>query len=161
VETREGLPLEPPKAAIVKDGMWAVVNEPGGTAFASRVPGLDIGGKTGTAQVIGLDAVIRAGAERKKLADHAWFTGFATVQDPQLVVVVFVENGGHGGAAAAPLARQIFARRFGKTLDVPPPATMRKADLGGRDRDPTRTRKRSSRSASAFRSSRRGRGAPS
>ncbi len=115
VETREGLPLEPAKAAIVKDGMWAVVNEPGGTAFSSRVPGLDIGGKTGTAQVIGREAVIRAGAERKKLEDHAWFTGFATVEDPRLVVVVFVENGGHGGAAAAPLAHQIFEKFFGKT----------------------------------------------
>jgi penicillin-binding protein 2 len=119
VETRTGLPLEPAKAAIVKEGMWAVVNEPGGTAFSSRVPGLDIGGKTGTAQVIGREAVIRAGAERKKLEDHAWFTGFATVEDPRLVVVVFVENGGHGGAVAAPLARQIFAKFFGKTDGKP------------------------------------------
>jgi penicillin-binding protein 2 len=119
VETRTGLPLEPAKAAIVKEGMWAVVNEPGGTAFSSRVPGLDIGGKTGTAQVIGREAVIRAGAERKKLEDHAWFTGFATVEDPRLAVVVFVENGGHGGVVAAPLARQIFAKFFEKTQ---PPA---------------------------------------
>ena len=119
VETRAGLPLEPAKAAIVKEGMWAVVNEPGGTAFSSRVPGLDIGGKTGTAQVIGREAVIRAGADKKKLEDHAWFTGFATVEDPRLVVVVFVENGGHGGAVAAPLARQIFAKFFGKSQ---PPA---------------------------------------
>jgi penicillin-binding protein 2 len=120
VETRPGLPLEPSKAAIVKDGMWAVVNEPGGTAFGSRVPGLEIGGKTGTTQVIGREAVIRAGAERKRLEDHAWFASFATVEDPQLVVVVFVENGGHGGSAAAPLARQIFARRFGKTVEPEP-----------------------------------------
>ncbi|HYV41199.1 MAG TPA: penicillin-binding protein 2, partial [Thermoanaerobaculia bacterium] len=119
VETRAGLPLEPAKAAIVKEGMWAVVNEPGGTAFSSRVPGLDIGGKTGTAQVIGREAVVRAGAEKKKLEDHAWFTGFATVEDPRLVVVVFVENGGHGGTVAAPLARQIFAKFFGKTEGKP------------------------------------------
>lgn len=119
VETRAGLALEPAKAAIVKDGMWAVVNEPGGTAFSSRVPGLDIGGKTGTAQVIGREAVVRAGADKKKLEDHAWFTGFATVEDPRLVVVVFVENGGHGGAVAAPLARQIFAKFFGKTDGKP------------------------------------------
>jgi penicillin-binding protein 2 len=129
VETREGLPLEPSKAAIVKDGMWAVLNEPGGTAFSSRVPGLDIGGKTGTAQVVGREAVIRVGADRTKLADHAWFAGFATVQDPQLVVVVFVENGGHGGAAAAPLARQLFERRFGKSPDAP---ALRAAGIGNR-----------------------------
>jgi penicillin-binding protein 2 len=120
VETREGMPLDASRAAIVLNGMWAVVNEPGGTAFASRVPGLDIGGKTGTAQVVGREAVIRAGADRGKLQDHAWFAGFASIEDPQLVVVVFVENGGHGGAAAAPLARQLFAKRFGKQLEPEP-----------------------------------------
>jgi penicillin-binding protein 2 len=92
----------------------------GGTAFVSRVPGLDMGGKTGTTQVVGREAVIRAGADRRTLADHAWFGGFATLDDPRLVVVVFVENGGHGGAAAAPLARQLFAKRFGKLLPPEP-----------------------------------------
>ena len=120
METRAGIPLEPSKAAIVKDGMWAVVNEPGGTAFGSRVPGLEVGGKTGTTQVIGREAVIRVGAERKMLQDHAWFASFATIEDPRLVVVVFVENGGHGGSAAAPLARQILARQFGKALEPAP-----------------------------------------
>ncbi len=120
VETKDGLPLEPSRAAIVKSGMWAVLNEAGGTAFASRVPGLDAGGKTGTAQVVGRKAVIRAGVERKKLEDHAWFAGFATIEDPRLVVVVFVENGGHGGSAAAPLAQQLFAKFFGKTAPQPP-----------------------------------------
>ncbi len=115
VETKVGLSLETSRAAIVKSGMWAVLNEPGGTAFASRVPGLDAGGKTGTAQVVGREAVIRVGVERKKLEDHAWFAGFATVEDPRLVVVVFVENGGHGGSAAAPLAQQLLAKFFGKT----------------------------------------------
>jgi penicillin-binding protein 2 len=113
-EPRMGLPLVPEKAAIVINGMWAVMNEPGGTAFASRVPGVEAGGKTGTVQVIGRESTIRAGAERKKLEDHAWFTGFAPVNDPQMVVVVFVENGGHGGSAAAPLARELFLHRFGK-----------------------------------------------
>ena len=120
VETREGMRLDPSRAAIVVNGMWAVVNEPGGTAYASRVPGLDMAGKTGTAQVVGREAVIRAGADRKRLEDHAWFAGFASVEDPQLVVVVFVENGGHGGATAAPLAQQLFAKRFGKSLAPEP-----------------------------------------
>ncbi len=132
VETREGIRLEASRAAIVKNGMWAVVNEPGGTAFASRVPGLETGGKTGTTQVVGREAVIRAGVEKKKLEDHAWFVGFATLEDPRLVVVVFVENGGHGGSAAAPLAQQIFARFFGKTLPQPPAQRTASAEPGQR-----------------------------
>ena len=96
------------------NGMWAVMNEPGGTAFSSRIPGVEAGGKTGTVQVIGRETTIKAGAERKKLEDHAWFAGFAPVDDPQMVVVVFVENGGHGGSAAAPLAKALFLKKFGK-----------------------------------------------
>ena len=119
-ELKAGLPLDSSKLAIVKSGMWAVVNEAGGTAYGSRVPGLETGGKTGTTQVIGRETVIRAGAERKQFADHAWFAGFAPLDDPQMVVVVFVENGGHGSSAAAPLAKQLFARRFGKPLEPPP-----------------------------------------
>ena len=45
--------------------------------------------------------------------DHAWFVGFGPVEDPQMVVVVFVENGGHGNLAAAPLAKALFEARFG------------------------------------------------
>ncbi|HEX7253209.1 MAG TPA: penicillin-binding protein 2 [Thermoanaerobaculia bacterium] len=123
---KTGLPLAPEKAAIVINGMWAVMNEPGGTAFASRVPGVEAGGKTGTVQVIGRETTIRAGAERKKLEDHAWFAGFAPLNDPQMVVVVFVENGGHGGSAAAPLARELFLHRFGK---APAPDSAQKPPL--------------------------------
>jgi penicillin-binding protein 2 len=111
-ESKMGLPLAPDKAAIVMNGMWAVLNEPGGTAFSSRVPGVQAGGKTGTVQVIGRETVIKAGAERKSLGDHAWFAGFAPIDDPQMVVVVFVENGGHGGSVAAPLAKELFLHRF-------------------------------------------------
>ena len=77
-------------------------------------------GKTGTAQVVGRDS--GAGKNPKgKYEDHAWFVGFAPLQDPQMVVVVCVENGGHGGAAAAPLARQLFEQRFGKKIEPAPP----------------------------------------
>jgi penicillin-binding protein 2 len=126
-EVRQGPTLEASKVAIVKDGMWAVLNEPGGTAFSARVPGLEAAGKTGTAQVIGRESTIRAGADRSKLEDHAWFAGFAPVDHPQIVVVVFVENGGHGSSAAAPLARQLFARRFGET----PSGEPRPLELSG------------------------------
>ncbi|HTD51455.1 MAG TPA: penicillin-binding protein 2 [Thermoanaerobaculia bacterium] len=115
-ESRMGLALAPEKAAIVMNGMWAVLNEPGGTAYGSRVPGVEAGGKTGTVQVIGRETTIKAGAERKRLEDHAWFAGFAPLDHPEMVVVVFVENGGHGSSAAAPLAKELFLHRFGKAV---------------------------------------------
>jgi len=117
-ETKEGIPLAADKVGIVKNGMWAVLNEPGGTAYLSRIAGLDAAGKTGTAQVVGRET---GGDKPKgKYEDHAWFAGFAPVGDPQMVVVVFVENGGHGSAAAAPLAKQLFEARFGKKPETPP-----------------------------------------
>ncbi len=118
-ETKPGVALAPEKLAIVKNGMWAVLNEPGGTAFLSRVSAVDAGGKTGTAQVVGRESGLAA---KGKYEDHAWFIGFAPVENPQMVVVVFVENGGHGSAAAAPLAKQLFERRFGPPADEAAPA---------------------------------------
>lgn len=126
-EPKMGLALAPEKTAIVKNGMWAVLNEPGGTAFGSRVPGLEAAGKTGTTQVVGRDF----GGKGKKYEDHAWFAAFAPLEDPELVVVVFVENGGHGSSAAAPLAKLIFQRHFGRepapvpTPAAPPPRVVR------------------------------------
>jgi len=123
-ESHHALELPPEKLRIVKSGMWAVVNEPGGTAFGSRSSGVEIGGKTGTAQVVGRETTRRAGADPKRLQDHAWFEGFGPVEDPKMVVVVFVENGGHGNLAAAPLAKALFEARFGvgSRLPQPPPA---------------------------------------
>ena len=118
--SRKSLELDPRRLALVKDGMWAVMNEPGGTAFGSRIPGLEAGGKTGTVQVAGRNAVLRAGVDRSAIEDHAWFTAFAPMNDPKIVVVVFVEHGGHGGAAAAPIARRLLAKYFGLTLPARP-----------------------------------------
>jgi penicillin-binding protein 2 len=126
-EFHEGVALAPEKLAVVEDGMWAVVNEAGGTAYGSRVEGVEMGGKTGTAQVVGKETTIRAGADKSKLQDHAWFGGFGPVNDPQMVVVVFVENGGHGNLAAAPLAKLLFEERFGVVPKTPPAPAVRAA----------------------------------
>lgn len=91
--------------AFLRQSMWAVVNTPNGTAASARIPGLDIAGKTGTAQTI-------ANSKSDKGQDHAWFASFAPVRDPEVVVVVLVERGGHGGAVAAPIARQIYNAIF-------------------------------------------------
>ncbi len=130
-DPREGLAISPEKLAIVESGMWAVVNEPGGTAFSSHIPGLEMGGKTGTAQVVGREATVRAGADRSKLQDHAWFIAFAPLDQPKMVVVVFVENGGHGGLAAAPLAKALFEARFGIPSAAPPPAIQARSEPAG------------------------------
>ena len=117
-EFQNGMAIPPEKLAIVKDGMWAVVNEPGGTAYGSRVAGFEMGGKTGTAQVVGRETNTKGTADPSRYHDHAWFAGFGPVDKPAMVVVVFVENGGHGNLAAAPLAKALFETRFG----IVPPA---------------------------------------
>ena len=97
--------LSPVVWAFLRQSMSGVVNDAVGTGVAARLPGLEIGGKTGTAQTI-------ANSSSAKGQDHAWFASFAPVNDPQMVVVVFVEGGGHGGAIAAPIARQIYQAIF-------------------------------------------------
>jgi penicillin-binding protein 2 len=96
--------LSPVVWALIRDGLWEVVNGHG-TGGRARIPGLDIAGKTGTAQTI-------ANSKSERGEDHAWFAAFAPAKDPQAVVVVLVERGGHGGDAAAPIARKIFNAIF-------------------------------------------------
>lgn len=90
----------------IKNALWAVVNERGGTGGRAKSKLLDISGKTGTAQVVAL------GAEKgsKKFEDHAWFTSFAPSENPEIAVTVLVENGGKGGAVAAPIAKEIIEK---------------------------------------------------
>jgi penicillin-binding protein 2 len=101
----------------VSYGAWGVVNE-GGTAGSVGFPrDLNVGGKTGTAQVIAREKV--HGSETK---DHAWFISFAplhTEQKPQLAVVVLTEHGGFGAAASAPKSKMINAVYFSKKLGHP------------------------------------------
>lgn len=96
--------LSPIVWAFLRQSLWSVVND-GGTGGAARIPGLDIAGKTGTAQTIA-----KSKAERGQ--DHAWFAAFAPVKDPQVVVVVLAERGGKGGQVAAPIARKILNAIF-------------------------------------------------
>ncbi len=95
--------LSPVVWDFLRQSLRDVVNE--GTGWAARIPGIDIGGKTGTAQI-----VAKSRADRGQ--DHAWFASFAPVEDPQCVVVVMVERGGAGGQVAAPIARQIYQAIF-------------------------------------------------
>jgi penicillin-binding protein 2 len=105
----------PPRAlAAVREGLEAVVNEPGGTAWMSRLKNLPYAGKTGTAQVVKLRNNIR---DEKlipyRFRDHALFTAYAPAQNPRIAVTVVVEHGSHGSSAAAPIAKAIIAHYFG------------------------------------------------
>jgi penicillin-binding protein 2 len=92
-----------------------------GTGGKARIPGKDVSGKTGTAQVISLQGGKAAkGKTDKDLRDNGWFVFFAPRDNPQISGVVFVEHGGHGGTTAAPIAKHIletfFAKQEGKPL---------------------------------------------
>ena len=96
--------LSPVVWAFLRQSLWAVVND-NGTGAAAKIPGLDIAGKTGTAQMI-------AKSKAEKGQDHAWFASFAPVKAPEVVVIVLVERGGKGGQVAAPIARKILNAIF-------------------------------------------------
>jgi penicillin-binding protein 2 len=110
------LGIAPEHLAIVQEGMNRVSNEPGGTAFASRItePGMEMAGKTGTAQVRRISMSERATGVRKNedlpwdRRDHALFVGYAPVKAPQYAVAVVVEHGMAGGKYAGPIARDIL-----------------------------------------------------
>jgi penicillin-binding protein 2 len=93
----------------ITKALWGVVND-GGTGTRAAVKGFDVAGKTGTAQVVGLDKY-KSGGDSE---DHAWFVGFAPYRNPEIVVAVFVEHGGHGGSASAPIAHAIFDTYYKK-----------------------------------------------
>jgi len=101
-------------------GMDAVVNEPGGTARASRLEEVRYAGKTGTSQVVKLKDDAQRGklADRFEHRDHALFIAYAPADNPQLAVAIVVEHGGGGGSVAAPIARAMFANYFGLEPEV-------------------------------------------
>jgi penicillin-binding protein 2 len=111
-----GLPRD-----VVLDGLWRVVNQPGGTAYGSRVAGLDLCGKTGSVQVVGQKEAKKGHLLPEQLRDHGWFIGFAPKDDAQIVVAVFAEHGEHGSSAAAPLAAKMADYWVTKRRAGPPP----------------------------------------
>lgn len=93
--------MNPNILEFLKRGMTGVVHDAHGTARASRIADLRAAGKTGTSQ-------------NPHGEDHAWFIGYAPADNPQISLAIVVENAGHGGAIAAPIARDFYLRFFGK-----------------------------------------------
>ncbi|MCK4861260.1 MAG: penicillin-binding protein 2 [Rhodobacteraceae bacterium] len=144
VEAPDVLDIQTVDIEKVRKGMFAVVNEKKGTAYASRIADKDmvLAGKTGTSQVRQITTEERAAGIIKnedlpwERRDHALFVGYAPYDNPRYAVAVIVEHGGGGSSVAAPIARDVMMRAlYG---DVPPltayPAAERNRIRGERER---------------------------
>lgn len=126
-EITGGLPASKKNLAIVRQGLLEVVHGNRGTARRIRIPGIQIAGKTGTAQVFSRKAGEKFNNEklRRTLQDHAWFVCYAPAQDPKIAIAVIIEHGEHGSSAAAPVAKELIHAYLG---DPEVPTAMVKDD---------------------------------
>jgi len=108
--------MTPEQNELVVKGMWGVVNG-GGTGAGIRIPGFEIAGKTGTAQVAEL------GKDVGDKKDHAWFVSFAPAFKPEIAVIALIENVGFGGSHAAPAAKGLYETYIAKKHGGVLPAT--------------------------------------
>ena len=118
---------------LVKQGMFAVVNEPGGTGAVARQYDVKVAGKTGTSQVVKLRE--SKNSTPYQYLDHALFVAFAPFENPEIAVAVVVEHGEHGGSAAAPIASRILRAYFDGKKPVPK-KTTRELREGETDEEP-------------------------
>ena len=104
------LPASKQTLELIRKGLWEVVNNSKGTGQIARIRGVDISGKTGTAQVVGRkdDDTTPETDIPEHLKAHAWFVAYAPSADPQIAVAVIVEHGEHGSSSAGPIAREII-----------------------------------------------------
>jgi penicillin-binding protein 2 len=110
----ERFTLSEPTVEKITDAMYGVVNEDGGTARNVRLPGIEVSGKSGTAQVIGYATRERMG-KQKKFEDNAWFVGYAPRRNPEIAVAVLVqESGKHGGEEAGPVVKDVIKAYYDK-----------------------------------------------
>jgi penicillin-binding protein 2 len=117
------IPMTDDQYHIMLRGMWGVVQD-AGTAASIRMPGWEIAGKTGTAQVSELGS---GGAK-----DHAWFISFAPAYKPEISVVALIENSGFGSANAAPAAKGLYEAYLAKRDPNKPIMTKEEAVGSGK-----------------------------
>jgi penicillin-binding protein 2 len=129
---RREVDINPVHLEMVQNALTGVVAHPDGTAFKERIRGVDLAGKTGTAEVS------KSVPEGTPASDvwyyrraHAWFAGYAPAKDPEIAVVVLIEHGGGGGKNAVPVAMRVVkawqelkAKRDGNRSASSSPATV-------------------------------------
>ena len=113
------LPIDPEDMQAVEQGLWSVVNGARGTAPNSRVEGVEVAGKTGTAEYC--DVIQKEDNpeeydcrrdEKDNLPTHAWYAAYAPFEKPEIVVVAFVYDGGEGSATTVPIVQKILTAYF-------------------------------------------------
>jgi penicillin-binding protein 2 len=112
------LPVSKKTLEVVKKGLWEVVNKRQGTAWIAHVDGLDICGKTGTAQIVSRKRENPKTDEELEdtMKPHAWFVAYAPADNAKIAVAVIVEHGEHGSSAGGPVAREMIKTYLGKSV---------------------------------------------
>ena len=129
-ETLGSTGISADKFRLIKQGLYSVVNDAGGTGAAARLGDIKVAGKTGTSQVVKLRDSKQG--TPYKYRDHALFVAFAPYDKPEIAVAVVVEHGEHGGSAAAPIAGRILRAWF-DTKKPPRKAQTRSSDDDEKD----------------------------
>ena len=131
-ETLGSTGISADKFRLIKQGLYSVVNDAGGTGAAARLGDIKVAGKTGTSQVVKLRDSKQGTPYQYR--DHALFVAFAPYDKPEIAVAVVVEHGEHGGSAAAPIAGRILRAWF-DTKKPPRKAQIRSSDDDEKDED--------------------------
>src|SRR5580704_16537949 len=129
--------FDPEVITEIRNAMSDVVNSPGGTGHKAQLEGIEVAGKSGTAQVVGnQSANLESGEDESKIPykyrDNGWFIAFAPKDHPQIAVACIIEHGGHGGSAAAPVIHDVMKRYF----ELYPPNAATTPDLTNSVPDP-------------------------
>ncbi|MDA8429362.1 MAG: penicillin-binding protein 2 [Geobacteraceae bacterium] len=111
--------IAPANFRLVKQGLFSVVNDPGGTGGVARLTDVLVAGKTGTSQVVKMRDSKRSTPYQYR--DHALFVAFAPYDKPEIAVAVVVEHGEHGGSAAGPIVRRVLQAYFDSKKPVSKP----------------------------------------
>ena len=116
--------IKPKDFELIRRGMWMAVNNPGGTASRVKIPGIELAGKTGTAQTI----------DDGKKSNNSWVICFGPYDKPKYAVCVLVQNGGSGGKVCGPLANLILRGLFAQDDGIKLPLKPQSPVLGNTNR---------------------------
>ncbi len=112
-----GIKIDPSTFKVVKEGLRRVANGDRGTAKWWKIPGIQMAGKTGTAQVMGFSAdqiYVKCDSRPMHMRHHGWFVAYAPAENPEITVAVLTEHSCHGNTGSAPIVRDVIQSYFQK-----------------------------------------------